>query len=177
MVSTIHKSKGREFNDVYMLMADRPKKDNRLFRQIYVGITRAKQRLFIHSNSDLFSHLPADQHTTDNQQYPFPDEIVLQLTHKDVNLGFFKPIKQEVLALRSGDTLILDHNYFLHSTSRRAVAKLSQAMQTTLATWLEKGYTPHTASVRFVVAWKPKDAPKDEPETAVLLIDLELLKS
>ncbi|MBP1542169.1 MAG: RecQ family ATP-dependent DNA helicase [Prevotella sp.] len=177
VVSTIHKSKGREFNDVYMLMADRPKKDNRLFRQIYVGITRAKQRLFIHSNSDLFSHLPADQHTTDNQQYPFPDEIVLQLTHKDVNLGFFKPIKQEVLALRSGDPLILDHNYFLHSTSRRAVAKLSQAMQTTLASWLEKGYTPHTASVRFVVAWKPKDAPKDEPETAVLLIDLELLKS
>lgn len=93
------------------------------------------------------------------------------------HLGFFKPIKQEVLALRSGDPLILDHNYFLHSTSRRAVAKLSQAMQTTLATWLEKGYTPHTASVRFVVAWKPKDAPKEEPETAVLLIDLELLKS
>ena len=38
----------------------------------------------------------------------------------------------------------------------------------------EKGYEVKSASVRFVVAWKPKEAPKDEPETAVLLADLLL---
>ena len=37
-----------------------------------------------------------------------------------------------------------------------------------------KGYEVKSASVRFVVAWKPKEAPKDEPETAVLLADLLL---
>ena len=38
----------------------------------------------------------------------------------------------------------------------------------------QRGYKVKSASVRFVVAWKPKDAPKNEPETAVLLADLML---
>lgn len=35
-----------------------------------------------------------------------PEEIVLQLSHKDVNLGFFKELKREVLSLRGGDKLL-----------------------------------------------------------------------
>ena len=176
VVSTIHKAKGREFDDVYMLIADSPYKDEKLFRQLYVGMTRAKRRLFTHTNSDLFNRLPADIHKTDNQQYPLPEEIVLQLSHKDVYLDFFKNIKQEVLALQSGDDLLLEDNYFLVPSSHRAVAKLSTNMQTIISTWNEKGYIFHSASVRFVVAWKSKDAPKEEPESAVLLIDLHLVQ-
>ena len=48
-------------------------------------------------------------------------------------------------------------------------------MQGTLSEWEQRGYKVQSASVRFVVAWKPKDAPKDETETAVLLADLRLL--
>ena len=176
VVSTIHKAKGREFDDVYMLLDDRPYKDEQLFRQYYVGMTRAKNRLFIHTNGDLFSHLPVDRQRVDNQQYPMPEEIVLQLSHKDVFLDFFKPIKKEVLALRSGDSLLLEDNYIFASITNRAVAKLSTNMQATLSAWKEKGYQVRSASVRYVVAWKPKDAPKGEPETAVLLIDLTLSK-
>lgn len=40
-----------------------------------------------------------------------------------------------------------------------------------------KGYLVSSATIRFVVAWKPKDAPKDEKEHAVLLLDLELKKT
>ena len=47
-------------------------------------------------------------------------------------------------------------------------------MQATISEWKEKGYDVKSASVRFVVAWKPKDAPKEEAETAVMLIDLLL---
>lgn len=51
-------------------------------------------------------------------------------------------------------------------------------MQKTLAEWESRGYGVRSASVRFIVAWKPKDAPKEEPEIAVLLADLVLsLKS
>ena len=176
VVSTIHKAKGREFDDVYMLLSDRLYKDEQLFRQYYVGMTRAKHRLFIHTNGELFSRLPADKQRVDHQQYPMPEEIVLQLSHKDVFLDFFKPIKKEVLALRSGDSLLLEDNYFLAPITHRAVAKLSTSMQATLADWKEKGYQVRSASVRYIVAWKPKDAPKEEPETAVLLIDLTLAK-
>ena len=50
-------------------------------------------------------------------------------------------------------------------------------MQTTLSEWKTKCYEVKSASVRFIVAWKPKDAPKEESETAVLLADLTLCKS
>ena len=175
VVSTIHKAKGREFDDVYLLISDTPYKDEKLFRQYYVGITRAKNRMFIHTNGDMFSNLPVDYINNDNNQYPIPEEIVLQLSHKDVFLDFFKNIKHEVLSLRSGDPLIIEDSYLLVPSTHRAVAKLSTKMQTNINSWKEKGYIVHSASVRFVVAWKPKDAPKDEPESAVLLIDMTLV--
>ena len=176
VVSTIHKAKGREFDDVYMLVSDNPYKDEKIFRQFYVGMTRAKNRLFIHTNGDLFTRLPVDHQVIDNNQYSMPKEIMLQLSHKDVYLDFFKNIKQDVLAIRSGDPLIVEDNYVLVPSTHRAVAKLSTNMQAKLSLWKEKGYCVKSASVRFVVAWKPKDAPKEESENAVLLIDLMLVQ-
>lgn len=174
VVSTIHKAKGREFDDVYMLISDNYVKDAHLMRRYYVGMTRAKNRLFIHTNGDCFKQLSVDRYLVDERQYDMPEEIVLQLSHKDVNLGFFKEKKQEVLALRGGDSLIYD-NFFLYSSSTdKPVAKLSSKMQGVLSGWEQRGYKVKSASVRFVVAWKPKDAEKDEPETAVLLADLML---
>ncbi len=174
VVSTIHRAKGREFDDVYMLISDSYVKDAHLMRRYYVGMTRAKNRLFIHTNGDCFNHLGADRYLMDQRQYDMPEEIVLQLSHKDVNLGFFKEKKQEVLALRGGDSLTYS-NFFLYSSlTDKPVAKLSSKMQDTLSEWEQRGYKVKSASVRFVVAWKPKDAQKNEPETAVLLADLML---
>ena len=174
VVSTIHKAKGREFDDVYMLISDNYVKDAYLMRRYYVGITRAKNKLFIHTNSDCFNHLSADRYLMDQRQYDMPEEIVLQLSHKDVNLGFFKERKQEILALRGGDPLTYSHFFLYSSLTDKPIAKLSSKMQDTLSEWEQRGYKVKSASVRFVVAWKPKDAPKDEPETAVLLADLML---
>ena len=174
VVSTIHKAKGREFDDVYMLISDNYVKDAHLMRRYYVGITRAKNRLFIHTNGDCFNHLSADRYLMDQRQYDMPEEIVLQLSHKDVNLGFFKEKKQEVLALRGGDSLTYDDFFLYSSLTDKPVAKLSSKMQGILSEWEQRGYKVKSASVRFVVAWKPKDAPKDEAETAVLLADLIL---
>ena len=99
VVSTIHKAKGREFDDVYILVSDNYSKDAYLMRKYYVGITRAKNRLFIHTNGDCFNRLSTDRYFVDQRQYDMPEEIVLQLSHKDVYLGFFKERKQEVLGL------------------------------------------------------------------------------
>lgn len=174
VVSTIHKAKGREFDDVYMLISDNYVKDAHLMRRYYVGITRAKNRLFIHTNGDCFNHLSANLYLIDQQQYDMPEEIILQLSHKDVNLGFFKERKQEVLALRGGDSLIYNNFFLYNSSIDKPIAKLSSRMQGTLSEWEQRGYKVKSASVRFVVAWKPKDAQKNEPETAVLLADLML---
>lgn len=172
VVSTIHKAKGREFDDVYMLLAEAYTKDAHLMRRYYVGMTRAKNRLFVHTNCDIFSRLKVDKVTVDQQEYPMPEQIILQLSHKDVFLGFFKERKKDILALRSGDVLTYKDTV-LYSASK-PVAKLSKNMQSSLLEWQEKGYIVKSAFVRFVVAWKPKDAPKEESETAVLLVDLHL---
>ena len=89
-------------------------------------------------------------------------------------MGFFKERKQEVLALERWG--FFDYNdFFLYSSlTNKPVAKLSLKMQDTLSEWEERGYKVKSASVRFVVAWKPKDAQKNESETAVLLADLVL---
>ena len=176
VVSTIHKSKGREFDDVYMLITEPCHITDNELRRYYVGITRAKQRLFIHTTSLLFSRLPADNKYSDQHPYEMPDEIVLQLSHKDVNLGYFKVRKKEVLTLRSGEQLRFANNYLYSMKTNLPVAQLSQKMQTELASWAEKGYMASSASVRFIVAWRPKDAPKEEEEHAVLLADLCLSK-
>ena len=44
VVSTIHKAKGREFDDVYMLVSNKYPDNDELRRRYYVGMTRAKNR-------------------------------------------------------------------------------------------------------------------------------------
>ena len=174
VVSTIHKAKGREFDDVYMLIADNFQKDDQLMRRYYVGMTRARNRLFIHTDGDCFSQLPADRYLIDPQHYNMPEEIMLQLSHKDVFLGYFKDLKREVLALRSGDCLKYRNFTLYNASDGKPVAKLSANMQATMSEWRKKGYEVRSASVCFVVAWKPQNAPKEELEIAVLLPELVL---
>lgn len=181
VVSTIHKAKGREFDNVYMFVTNNSikkkndkKKEDSMMRRFYVGMTRARNSLFVHTNSDLFNYMNVDRYNSDARQYEMPDKIVLQLSHKDVNLGSFKDKKKEVLELRSGSKLIYN-NFYLYSPQTNApVAKLSQRMQIDLSDLLRKGYKVTSASVRFIVAWKPKNSQKSESETAVLLADITL---
>lgn len=145
-------------------------------RRYYVGITRAKQRLFIHTNSPMFDRLPADRKIANQNPYGMPDEVVLQLSHKDVNLNFFKPRKKVILALRAGEELRFDNNCLYEKKTNLSVCQLSQKMQNDLSLWAEKNYRVSAATIRFIVAWRPKDAPKNEEEHAVLLVDLVLRK-
>ena len=174
VVSTIHKAKGREFDDVYMLVSDGYCKDDHLMRRYYVGITRAKNRLFIHTNGRCFNGLDGAEYYCDDNQYPMPEEIVLQLSHRDVHLDYFKDLKHDILKLRAGDQLFYKDYYLYQTKEGKPVVRLSQKMQSRLLELNEKGYNVELASVRFVVAWKAKDAPKDEAESAVLLADLFL---
>jgi len=61
VVSTIHKSKGREFDNVFLFITEPHHATDDILRRYYVGITRAKKRLFIHTNGSLFDRIPCDQ--------------------------------------------------------------------------------------------------------------------
>ena len=177
VVSTIHKAKGHEFDHVLMLITHPEHPTDEILRRYYVGMTRAKQTLTIHTNGNLFDTLHTAQHLYDAQAYDEPNEIVLQLSHQDVNLGFSKPHKDTILSLRSGMPLTYhDHCLCLPSTSRDIV-QFSIKMNEKIGKWELKGYKITTAKIRFIVAWKSKDAPKDEKESAIVLADLVMTYS
>ena len=176
VVSTIHKAKGHEFDHVLMLITHPEHPTDDILRRYYVGMTRAKRTLAIHTNGNLFDTLKSAQHLYDAQAYDEPNEIVLQLSHKDVNLGFSKPHKDAILCLRSGMPLTYhDHCLCLPSTGRD-IAQLSIKMKEKLGKWELKGYKVTAARIRFIVAWKSKDAPRDEKESAIMLADLVMKK-
>lgn len=177
-VSTIHKSKGREFDNVYMMLKNSTSKTDAERRALYVGMTRAKTNLYIHTNTTLFDnyHMPGIEHIVDQAVYGKPSEIIIQTTHKDVVLDFFKDKKELVFALRSGTALKIDDVYLTAEQNNRdvRVAKFSKAFAKTLIKLKEKGYMPISSDISFIVAWKGED---DEVETPVLLLDIHLKNS
>ncbi len=172
-VSTIHKAKGREFDSVYMLLNNIKVNTDEELRKLYVGITRAKKALFIHCNS--FGNCNADGVIHDINSYSSPNEIALQLTHKDVVLDFFKDKKSAILKLRSGMPLAIDGNYLTADIDGKnfRAAKFSKKFVHDLEEFKPKGYSPTGAEVRFIVAWKGEN---DERECAVLLADVFLCR-
>lgn len=176
-VSTIHKSKGREFDNVYMMLKNVVGKSDAERRVLYVGMTRAKSNLYIHTNMSLLDgyRISGVEHIADSTVYEEPDEIMLQTTHKDVVLDFFKDKKNIIFALRSGTALKIDNGYLTAELNGRnvRVAKFSKSFAETLAKLKEKGYIPQSTKIRFIVAWKGEN---DKEETPVLLNDLYLRK-
>ena len=178
LVSTIHKAKGREFDNVYMLLNQVGANTDEEKRKLYVGLTRAKRELYIHENNPVFGGytLPEVEHTEDACDYPEPPEMILPLSHRDVVLDFFKGKKELIFRLCSGAELHTDGDYFSAELDDHTVriAKMSKACAARLHELSEKGYLPYKAIVRFVVAWKGNE---DKDETAIVLPDLYLKKS
>lgn len=173
IVSTIHKAKGREFDNVFMLVDGKRALTDERMRCYYVAMTRARLNLSIHTNGNTFNNIQQAIHTADKNLYAMPIEIVLQMSHKDVNLGFFQHSRNDVLAIQSGDAINCDGS-MLRTISGKPLAEYSKEMCKRLDSLKKLGYAPMSATVRFIVAWKRKDAPKEEKETPVLLADITL---
>ncbi len=173
-ISTIHKSKGREFDSVYMMLKHSHTSTDEEKRKIYVGMTRAKKNLYIHVNTAMFDSydLSGIPYITDTTMYPEPQQIVLQTTYRDVVLDFFKGKNNIICALYSGQKLKIQEGYVLAEIHDRdvRVAKFSKAFCETMNKLNRKGYLPYEISVRFIVEWKGKD---DEEETPILLMNIK----
>lgn len=177
-VSTIHKTKGREFDHVYLMLNQVQMTQDADLRKLYVGMTRARTSMHIHyfqiPELDRMV-LPDITRIADSRKYPEADEIALQLTHKDVYLSFFKDKKGEILKMRSGYPLEFFHEYLNASLNGKSstVVRLSKSCIEQLFHLTQKGYVPVEADVRFIVAWKGEE---DTQESAVILPSLYLRK-
>ena len=180
-VSTIHKAKGREFDTVYMLLQRRyPQTDERL-RALYVGMTRAKNALYIHCNREVLGHTTAGgvRFLTDTVTYGVASEMLVQLTHRDVFLGYFNSDgRQRVIErLYSGMRLgIEDNELFVRSRDGRSVhvARFSKAFAERLAKWAAAGYWPTEIVIRHILWWKGEE---DERETLIVLPTIKLRRA
>lgn len=176
-VSTIHKSKGREFDSVYMMIKNMDAQRDEERRALYVGMTRARNNLYIHTNRNLFpDRIGGVVYENDEREYEEPKEILFQTTHRDVVLDFFKSKKDFILSLRSGTPLKVEGVYLTAERNGRnvRVAKFSKAFSEAIEKRKGKGYEPARAKVRFIVAWKGED---DTEETPVLLTDIYFVKA
>ena len=157
-VSTIHKAKGREFDTVHLLLGGIQRMDSDMMRAIYVGITRAKHNLIIYNDTSFLSDLPT---------------LVLSLSMRDVWLDYFRPRKEQVLRLRSGDKLSYSDGYLLTASGTR-IASLSTAMLKRIKDFDSKGYAVTDVEVSYVLAWRPRE---EKDEVAVCLANIVLTKS
>ncbi len=161
-VSTIHKAKGREFDNVFLMLDQFNPGTDEAMRQLYVAMTRAKRNLFIHYNGNYFDSIRTQglEIVNDNGVYHPPRQLAVQLTHKDIWLDSLISCQKQISRLNSEDLLIVDENCCRNSMGQ-PVLKFSKQFIGQIETMGQKNYKPKTARVRFIVYWLKEDSEKE----------------
>ena len=169
-VSTIHKAKGREFDNVFLLLENIDVENDNTKRQLYVAMTRAKQNLTIHLNGNYLNNIIAENldRKEDFNTYLPPNELAMHLTYKDVWLGYFKNRQNYITVLKSGDVLKINNDECTN-TKGDSVLKFSISFLTTLKLLEQKGYYLKEAKVNFILYWKSED---EDNEIKIILPEL-----
>ena len=161
IVSTIHKSKGHEYDNVFISLKGMQYISDDEKRAIYVGLTRARHTLSVHSNVDLsqYMNLMSADFMVDAETYTEPDEVLMQLTHRDVILSMFKGKVNLIDSLYAGQEININDNYAEVFIGNRPVKilKFSEAFRRKISQLAEKGYHPHMAKIRHIVYWRDED--------------------
>ena len=159
-----------------MLLQNRIDNTDEEYRVLYVGMTRAKSSLYFHCYDDIFKGISVAgmKKVFDPENYGAPSELLIQLTHKDVYLDFFKNNQAVIDTLRSGGALFLNNygNLCVQKNGKLIpIVVFSKAFRALLAEWAAKGYSLVSAEIQFIVAWKGKE---DVKETLIVLPSVKL---
>ena len=171
LVSTMHKAKGREFDNVFLLLDNFDASKEEKKRQLYVAITRAKRKLSIHLNGNYFNDIQTEglRKLENNYSFDPPSALALRLSHKDLNLGYFEFIQHRVNTLTSGDLLILTEEGCKNEKGE-LVLKFSKKFLEEFSEMRKMAFKCKEAKVNFVVYWKG-----DNQATEVKIVLPELL--
>jgi len=179
IVSTIHKSKGREFDSVYLMLKDYQIRTDVQRRELYVGMTRARDHLAIHTNTSIFDTYFSDI-LVDENIYPEETEAMISLSLKGIYLDSFKDdkIKKFILNhLMGGDELLIVNNMICakYESKYISLGRLSKSAVNSIEVFQRKGYQISKCTVRFIVSWKQKDDTSGN-EYAIILPDINFRK-
>ena len=182
VVSTIHKSKGKEFDTVYIMLNEYKLNNDEQIRDLYVGITRAKNNLIIHYYGNTLDEYDGDSAVLFShckQAGEELKEIEMSLTHRDIYLGAFKKdyVQNSINNLFAGkriffneDGLYADENY------KKKVVYFSTSFKDRLNRLYERGFRISSAKVNYMVYWRDK-MEVDSPEVKLVLPCIQLIKS
>lgn len=169
-VSTIHKAKGKEFDNVFLMLENFNSATDEAKRLLYVAMTRAKTNLTIHHNSNLFDNIKTDnlERIENKETYLSPNELAMHLSHKDVWLDYFINRQHLISELKSGDILTVEGDECLNE-KEKSVLKFSKQFVGQIENMKAKNYVLKSAKVNFIVYWKKEDT---EKETKIILPEL-----
>jgi len=175
----MHKAKGREFDNVFILLPEKSKNSDAEMRLIYVALTRAKKNLAILTDGNRFDHIKADNltHTQSNRNYDEPEFLTLYPSHRDVYLDFFTREKTVFLLSKKMAGEALYYNEKAHALCDRyknEVCVFSVSFRKELDQWAKRGYQIDKAETEYVVNWFRKE---DERIYRVLLPRIGLLRN
>ena len=161
LVSTIHQTKGREFDNIFLALSSSLCLDNAARRAIYVALTRAKKNLYVFFSGNYFDKIDADgiKKFNDTTEYPAPEHICFHLSHKDVFLGHFASCAEVIDSFKSGQKLsVKGRGCFLGD---KQVVVFSAKFNEKIAEMQSRGYVPTTATVRHIVYWQGRDCDRE----------------
>ncbi|HLX92410.1 MAG TPA: 3'-5' exonuclease, partial [Puia sp.] len=161
-VSTFHKAKGREFDNVFIMLADFLVATDEESRLLYVAMTRAKQNLSIHLNENCLNGITVDnlERIEDFGLHFVPSRLAVQMTHQHVQLWYFERVQQNMLSIYSGDILAITDVGFKDQKGN-LVLKFSKRFLDLIDTHTNMGYKLKHAKVNFVVYWKSENSEKE----------------
>ena len=154
LVSTIHKAKGKEFDNVFLMLEDFNPSTDDAKRLLYVAMTRAKRNLTIHLNSDFLVRVSAEnmQKIMDRKIHSPAKEMAIHLGLRDVWLDYFIRKQHLINKLTCGDTLFVNGEECLNKEGQ-TVLKFSQQFFLHLSELKDKGYELKSAKVNFIIYW------------------------
>jgi len=172
-VSTMHKAKGREFDNVFLLMTQAPQNDEDR-RLLYVALTRARTNLVILTTVDTFDSLHAEDIQSERDEHPWGEvsEITTVLTHKDMWLDFSGKIQVNLNNVHSGDELRMTAEGCANKRGQ-PILRFSKGFLAKLEQWKTKGYLPASARVLYSVWWHKQES---EQNFKIILPELVLRK-
>jgi len=177
-VSTIHKSKGREFDHVILLLNDYPVRTDEEKRTLYVGMTRAREQLIIHYNADFpglkddlrYHEIKSLQMSKDNSTYESCSRILLQAGYRDVQLSRFRQVQWYLESLMSGQELQVDEAG-CRDMKGNQVLFFSARFKAEIQTRIGQGYRPERARVKHMLFWKEEG---EQKEVLIVLPEIEM---
>lgn len=169
-VSTIHKAKGKEFDNVFILLENFDATTDQAKRLLYVAMTRAKTNLTIHLNSNFLDPLTAEnlERFENIEMHLPPNQLSMHLTLKDVWLDFFINRQIAISELKSGDSLRLN-SMECFDEKGNSVLKFSKQFTAQIEKLKAKNFELKSAKVNFVLYWK-----KEETQQEIKIILPEL---